>query len=95
MELDDNIKTINEILLIHHGITVIHPFNDGNGRTSRALLNYQLISKNISPFFISYEESAKNEYYEGLRICDKTRELQQLELYTYKNIIEMYSKMIS
>lgn len=94
MELDDNIKIIKEILLIHHGITVIHPFNDGNGRTSRALMNYQLISKNISPFFISYETSQKKEYYEGLQICDNTNKLHHLELYVYKNIIEMYSKLI-
>ena len=33
---------ILRVLKIHHRITQIHPFRDGNGRSSRALLNWML-----------------------------------------------------
>ena len=90
----DNISIIKTILAIHHGITVIHPFQDGNGRISRALMNFQFIKNNISPFFVSYEKAKKKEYYEGLHKCDENKNNCQLETYTYKNIIEMYSKLL-
>lgn len=92
--IEGNISIIKTILAIHHGITVIHPFPDGNGRISRALMNFQFIKKNISPFFISYEPSKKKEYYEGLRKCDENGNNYLLENYTYRNIIEMYSRLL-
>lgn len=49
---------------IHHRITQIHPFNDGNGRTSRALLNWLLKIKNLPPVYVPYE--LKENYIEAL-----------------------------
>ena len=44
--------TISEYVLqalkIHHRITQIHPFRDGNGRSSRAMLNWMLRKKRIA-----------------------------------------------
>lgn len=89
-----NVEYIKNMSKIHHGITKIHPFNDGNGRVSRALLNYQLVSKGIPPFFISYEKGKKKDYYEGLKKLDKKQNIPQLEAYFYKNIIEMYARLL-
>lgn len=80
---------------IHHGITKIHPFNDGNGRSSRGLMNLQLLDRNITPFLISYEEKDKKEYYKSLQVLDGSGDSKMLELYVYKNIIENYRDLIS
>jgi len=42
----------------------IHPFSDGNGRTGRLLLNYELIKNNIAPVVIPSDN--KGEYFELL-----------------------------
>lgn len=48
----------------HAEFVRIHPFTDGNGRTSRLLMNYQLMSKGWVPVSISTEH--RLEYYETL-----------------------------
>lgn len=46
----------------------IHPFTDGNGRTGRLLLTYELISQGLLPIDILYEE--RSRYYAALRAYD-------------------------
>ena len=53
---------------IHHSITVIHPFADGNGRCSRAMLNWIFRLKGLPPVYIKFPE--KEEYYEALKMAD-------------------------
>ena len=43
----------------------VHPFQDGNGRTGRLLINYELIKNNLAPAVIDVENRSK--YYEFLR----------------------------
>jgi len=54
--------------LIHAKIAWIHPFEDGNGRTSRAIMNFILIKKGFPMFFIPYEK--REEYYSALEDYD-------------------------
>ena len=49
---------------VHAEFVRIHPFVDGNGRTSRMLMNYQLMSDGFLPVSISKEN--RLEYYEAL-----------------------------
>lgn len=55
--------------MIHAKITWIHPFEDGNGRTSRAIMNWLLIKNGYPMFFIPFEK--KEEYYMTLEEADK------------------------
>ena len=55
----------------------IHPFADGNGRVGRTLLNYYLLTHNVSPVII-YEEDRK-EYYRSLERFDTDADLQPLK----------------
>ena len=67
---------IEEIFKIHHRLTVIHPFGDGNGRTLRAFMNALLVRNQISPLYIKMEE--KEEYVVGLSKADTQNSYDQL-----------------
>lgn len=64
-----NSEFILSVIKIHHRLTVIHPFADGNGRCSRAILNWLFKVKGLPPVYIKYPE--KDEYYNGLKMIDK------------------------
>ena len=50
--------------LIHAKFVEIHPFEDGNGRTGRALMNWILMSSKYPKFFVPVKEIQK--YYEAI-----------------------------
>ncbi len=56
--------------LLHGEFVKIHPFIDGNGRTARLLLNFELIKNGYTPIIIKNETKAK--YYEVLDLAHTT-----------------------
>ena len=66
---DQNIFT--KIARYHLEFEKIHPFEDGNGRIGRLLINYELIKNNIPPVVISKDDRVK--YFEFLGNNDSTR----------------------
>ena len=48
----------------HAEFVRIHPFEDGNGRTSRMIMNYQLMADGFLPVSIAKED--RLEYFEAL-----------------------------
>lgn len=67
---------IEGAIRIHHKLTVIHPFGDGNGRTLRAFLNAILVKNNVSPVYIRVDE--KDEYVSALSWVDTTHSYDKL-----------------
>ena len=66
----DEEDIFTKITRYHIKFEKIHPFEDGNGRTGRLLLNYELLKNDIPPVVISKEERVK--YFEFLRNNDST-----------------------
>lgn len=66
-----------KIARYHIEFEKIHPFEDGNGRTGRLLLNYELLKNNLSPVVISKEDRVK--YFEFLKNNDSTGLAQWLK----------------
>lgn len=56
--------------LLHGEFVKIHPFIDGNGRTSRLLINFELMKNGYTPIIIKAESRAK--YYEVLDYAHTT-----------------------
>ncbi|MCW3102777.1 MAG: hypothetical protein JWO09_1217 [Bacteroidetes bacterium] len=64
-------KNVNPILLaaeFHYEFIRIHPFDDGNGRTARILMNFILMQFHYPPVIIKTED--KENYFIALRQAD-------------------------
>jgi cell filamentation protein len=56
---------------LHHRFVWIHPFNNGNGRTARLLLDFAALLKGYEPIQLYYREGeARITYIEALRSAD-------------------------
>lgn len=82
---------IDEVLKIHHRITVIHPFRDGNGRTSRVFLNWLFKLKDIPPIYLKAEK--KQDYFDALKEADLTNDYTKLREAFYKAIISSFIEL--
>ena len=79
---------IKHVVRTHHRITVIHPFPEGNGRTSRAFMNVQLVRAKIVPVYIKVED--KTDYIRALARADQYGEYDELYEIIFKLIIRSY-----
>lgn len=59
---------IEQVAYFIYKFIVIHPFRDGNGRISRALLNWMLSKRNIPPIYV--DKDCRKEYYDTLSEID-------------------------
>ena len=76
---------VRECVKIHHRFTIIHPFNDGNGRISRTILIWLFKLKKLPPIYI--ESEYKEDYLNGLNKIDKDANYDTLEFLFLKQIL--------
>ncbi len=62
-----NFHPVVRAVLLHGEFVKIHPFIDGNGRTARLLLNFELMRNGYTPIIIKNEQRAS--YYDALDIA--------------------------
>ncbi|MCP1222952.1 Fic family protein [Sebaldella sp. S0638] len=61
---ESNLHPIEKSSILHGEFIKIHPFKDGNGRTARLLLNFELMKSGYPPIIINKEE--REIYYKTL-----------------------------
>ena len=72
--------------LMHNEFEKIHPFQDGNGRVGRLLLNYVLLQKQYPPINIKFNERVR--YYKCLNRYDHKNDIKS----TLKFLLSQYKK---
>lgn len=83
---------IKEAVKLHHSLTVIHPFGDGNGRTMRAFFNVMMVRNNLTPVYIKVED--RKEYVAALEFADKERDYALLYELFFKAILRTSTELI-
>lgn len=90
---DDDIDIFIRIAVFHYLFGYIHPFYDGNGRTSRFISSY-LLSRQLTPLIgyrLSYTIKENiSKYYEAFKICNDTHNKGELTPFVemFLNIVE-------
>ncbi len=83
---------IIQAVLLHGELVKIHPFVDGNGRTSRLLMNLDLMNHGYNPVIIKKED--RLEYYEALDKAHTTGEYTDFVKLITKLEIEILKKYL-
>ena len=68
LDKEDIVRAISRQHILFESI---HPFEDGNGRSGRIILNYLLISKGLPPIIIKGDEKDRRLYIKALEEGDK------------------------
>ena len=76
---------IEATVQLHHELTVIHPFGDGNGRTLRAFLNVMMVRNGLTPVYIKLED--RGEYLAALAAADKSADYAPLYEFFFRAIL--------
>ncbi len=79
---------VKHVVRTHHRITMIHPFPEGNGRTSRAFMNVQFVRAGITPIYIRVED--KKDYIQALSRADKCGDYGELYEIVFRLILRSY-----
>ena len=82
---------ISIVAKVHYELTVLHPFNDGNGRTTRALTNWLLRLKGLCPIYI--DSNNRDEYIEALQKIDHGDNYDLLQIIIVKSIIKTMAEL--
>jgi len=86
---------VNPIILaaeFHYKFVRIHPFDDGNGRVARVLMNFILMKFDYPPVIIKTED--KENYFSALRLADGDL-IENFFEYIAKNLVRSLEIMIA
>lgn len=84
---------IEKIAKFHLEFENIHPFNDGNGRIGRALINWQLIRFGFPPIIIRNKE--KSDYYDSFTTYRDKKNLKPMAKIIALGLMESLHKRIA
>ena len=84
---------LDKIAKFHLDFETIHPFNDGNGRMGRVLINYQFFRFGFPGIIIRNKE--KKEYYQAFREYNNTKNTKIMEQAIALGLMEALHKRIT
>lgn len=84
-------RFVEDVARMHHRLTVIHPFADGNGRTTRGFLNLLFMRRGLPPIYIKVSE--KEEYQEALARADLKYDYNGLYGVIFRSILRAQSEL--
>lgn len=84
---------IEKIAKFHLEFENIHPFNDGNGRIGRVLINWQLIHLGFSPIIVRNKE--KSDYYDSFTTYRDKKNLKPIAKIIALGLTESLHKRIT
>ena len=84
----DKIKQLETSFWAHYNLVSIHPFVDGNGRTSRLVMNYIQEYFNL-PLAIVFKED-KQDYFKALSLADEKEDIKPF----YEFMFSRYDKYL-
>ena len=85
-------KLLRAAAYYHVKFENIHPFADGNGRTSRLTMNYFLVMNGHPPITIHQED--RKDYYAALEAWDERQELAPMEAFLREQCVKSWEKQI-
>jgi len=94
---EENKSTLNPVILsaeIHERLVTIHPFIDGNGRTSRLVMNLILLQHGFPITNISSQNDLRDEYYTSLETVQTGESKELFHTFIAKNIKESLIKYL-
>ena len=95
-----NRNTIHPVVLaaeMHERLVTIHPFIDGNGRTSRLIMNLILMQHGFVIANLKGDYGSRTAYYQALEKCQTTAnkdDFIQLIVNTEKNCLDRYLSIL-
>ncbi len=95
---DDSQSVLVRAAIVHVYFESIHPFEDGNGRIGRALVEKALSQSLGQPIFIAISEGIskrKKKYYDALASTNRTLDIQKWLEYFAEVIIQAQEKSIA
>ena len=100
----DDVPTLVQAALVHAQFETVHPFDDGNGRTGRALVQVILKRRGLAPAFVPPVSVVlardKEKYIRGLTAYREDRVLEWIEAFslaatTSSKLAEKYLQQVT
>jgi Fic family protein len=94
---EKNKDILNPVILsaeIHERLVTIHPFSDGNGRTSRLIMNLILLQHGFPITNISSQNNSRDEYYKSLETVQTGSNKEVFHKFIAKNVKDSLIKYL-
>lgn len=86
-ETAKSLDPVRVAALLHLRFVTIHPFEDGNGRTARLLMNFELVKHGYLIINIQPDKQSRDTYMEALRLAQAGQEVEP-----FINLVRNYER---